>query len=45
MPSWHLAAAVGLLGGLLARWLFGAAPAEDEGAGLLLMARRANDAN
>jgi SAM-dependent methyltransferase len=43
--SWHLAAALGLLGGPLVHWLAGTPSAENEGAGLLLTARRAMDAN
>jgi SAM-dependent methyltransferase len=43
--SWHLAAAFGLLGGRLAYRLLGIPAANDEGAGLLLTARRAMDAN
>jgi SAM-dependent methyltransferase len=39
--SWHAAAAVGLLGGHLMHWLRGTPATEDEGAGLLLTARRA----
>jgi hypothetical protein len=38
--SWHAAAAVGLLGGRLTHWLRGTRVAKDEGAGLLLTARR-----
>jgi SAM-dependent methyltransferase len=43
--SWHVAAALGLLGGQLAYRLLGIPAANDEGAGLLLTARRAMDAN
>ncbi|MGH6849803.1 MAG: class I SAM-dependent methyltransferase [Methylocella sp.] len=43
--SWHAAAALGLLGGPLAHRLLGTPVAKDEGAGLLLTARRAMDAN
>ncbi|MGH6836152.1 MAG: class I SAM-dependent methyltransferase [Methylocella sp.] len=42
--SWHAAAALGLLGGRLAHWLLGTPATKDEGAGLLLTARRARDA-
>jgi SAM-dependent methyltransferase len=42
--SWHVAAALGLLGGRLAYRLLGIPAANDEGAGLLLTARRAMDA-
>lgn len=40
--SWHASAAVGLLGGLAARLALGLPSREDEGTGLLLVARRAN---
>jgi SAM-dependent methyltransferase len=39
--SWHAAAAFGLLGGRLAHRLLGTPATKDEGAGLLLTARRA----
>jgi SAM-dependent methyltransferase len=42
--SWHAAAAFGLLGGHLAHRLLGIPATKDEGAGLLLTARRAKDA-
>lgn len=41
---WHAAAALGMLGGLLAHGLLGPPNGGDEGAGLLLVARRAPDA-
>lgn len=43
--SWHAAAALGLLGGMLIHRLIGTPTATDEGAGLLLTARRVMDAN
>src|SRR5258705_271113 len=39
--SWHAAAAFGLLGGRLAHRILGTPVTKDEGAGLLLTARRA----
>ncbi|MGD9544230.1 MAG: class I SAM-dependent methyltransferase [Methylocystis sp.] len=39
-PSWHASAALGLLGGLAARLALGVPAQEDEGTGLLLVARR-----
>jgi hypothetical protein len=43
--SWHAAAAFGLLGGRLAHRLLGTPATKDQGAGLLLTARRAKDGN
>ncbi len=43
--AWHAAAAFGLLGGRLAHRLLGTPATKDEGAGLLLTARRAKVAN
>ncbi|HET6378608.1 MAG TPA: methyltransferase domain-containing protein [Methylocella sp.] len=43
--SWHALCALGLIGGALAHKLFGIPSVKDEGAGLLLIARRAADAN
>lgn len=40
--SWHVSAAIGLLGGLAARTAMGVPSREDEGTGLLLVARRAS---
>jgi SAM-dependent methyltransferase len=43
--TWHAAAALGLAGGMFAYRLLGVPQAKDEGAGLLLTARRALNAN
>ncbi|MCI0599647.1 MAG: class I SAM-dependent methyltransferase [Beijerinckiaceae bacterium] len=43
--TWHAACALGLIGGVLAHRLAGTPSPNDEGAGLLLTARRAMDAN
>jgi SAM-dependent methyltransferase len=42
--SWHALCALGLIGGALAHKLFGIPSVKDEGAGLLLIARRPADA-